>query len=445
MGCVAVVSRWLNCYRAGRLFSFEKFLFSGDQFPVSAVTRVRRMQSYSSFKAGCSRKRQRTNVGNTAIAVSNDEIVKQEKRLATEMIMSTAMQTELDQAKIEQFTGKMVGVLNGGALALMTSIGHRTGLFDVMAEMPFSTSQQIADEANLDERYVREWLGAMVTGEIVEYQPKTKMYRLPPEHASILTRQSPANFGVTMQFVAVMGEVESQIVERFKSGGGVGYECYCRFHSVMAEESSQTVVAALEAHILPLAPGLTERLNEGIRVLDVGCGSGRAMCAMAQAFPNSRFVGYDLCSETIEAGRAEAERQGLTNVAFEQRDVANLGDDKSFELVCAFDAIHDQAAPDKVLSEIHRVLTDDGIFLMQDIAGSSHLENNEDHPIAPFMYTISCMHCMSVSLAQGGAGLGAMWGKELACQMLKTAGFDSTQVEQLEHDIINYYYISSKS
>ena len=195
---------------------------------------------------------------------------------------------ELDQQKAEAFAGRMIGTLNEGAIAIMTSIGHRTGLFDTMSGLPFSTSGEIASAANLDERYVREWLGAMVVGGIVEHDPENGTYYLPPEHAAFLTRAaSPDNIAVSAQFISVMGTVEDEIVEVFRRGGGVPYSAFPRFHEVMAEDSGQTVVAALFDHILPLVPGLTERLEEGIEVLDVGSGSGRALNLMARAFPTA--------------------------------------------------------------------------------------------------------------------------------------------------------------
>ena len=157
-------------------------------------------------------------------------------------------------------------------------------------------------------------------------------------------------------------------------------------------------------------------------MLDIGCGSGRAVCRLAAEFPNSRFVGYDLCDDAVAAARAEAERQGLNNIRFETRDVSQLGEKEKFDLITAFDAIHDQAKPDVVLREIVAALRPGGTFLMQDILASSHLEKNLDNPIAPFLYTISTMHCMTVSLAQGGAGLGTCWGRELAEKMLRDAG-----------------------
>src|ERR687889_526639 len=345
--------------------------------------------------------------------------------------------TDLDQAKAEEFAERMVGVLNEGSIALMTSIGHRTGLFDVMAGLPPYTSEQIASVADLNERYVREWLGAMVVGKIVDHDPENGTYRLPQEHAAFLTRAaSPDNIAAFTQYVALLGTVEDGIVESFKNGGGLPYSAFPRFHEVMAEDSGQTVLPALTDHILPLVPGLTERLEAGIDVLDVGCGSGRALNLMARTFPNSRFLGYDLSEEAIARACAEAQEHGTTNARFEVEDAATLDEEASYDLITTFDAVHDQADPAAVLIGIANALREDGVYLMQDIAGSSHHNNNLEHPIGPFLYTISCMHCMTVSLAQGGAGLGAAWGEELALQMLREAGFGPVEVKRLEHDIM---------
>ena len=236
--------------------------------------------------------------------------------------------------------------------------------------------------------------------------------------------------------------MEDQITECFRTGGGVPYDQYHRFHEVMAEESKQTVVMPLLEHILPLAPEIIEKLERGCKVLDFGCGKALAMAALARQFPNSTFYGYDLCEEAIEAGRKQA--GDLPNLFLEQKDVAGFDEEGSFDVIFTFDSVHDQADPARVLSNIHRALKDDGVYLMQDIAGSSHVEKNIDHPLGPFIYTISCMHCMSVSLEQGGAGLGAMWGEELAEQMCKEAGFGHFEKKNLEHDIINNFYILKK-
>ena len=353
--------------------------------------------------------------------------------------------TGIDEKRAEAFGEKMVGILNGAATALMVSVGHRTGLFDVMSGLEGSTSAGIASEAGLDERYVREWLGAMVTGGIVEFDETQGTYCLPVEHAMSLTRESrPNNIAATCQWIPVLGSVEDEIVDCFERGGGVPYSSFERFHAVMAEESDQSVVAVLLDEILPGVPGVVEALEQGIDVLDVGCGSGRALNVMAATYPKSRFTGYDFSSEGVNAGKAEAAANGLTNVHFEMRDVAELEVDDAFDLITAFDAIHDQARPDVVLQRISRALRGDGLFLMQDIAGSSHVHEDRENAMAPFLYTISCMHCMTVSLASDGAGLGAMWGKDLACQMLAVAGFGNVSVTELPHDAMNYYYAARK-
>ncbi len=359
------------------------------------------------------------------------------------MSSMSACPQEVDQGT--NFADRLVQIINHGALSLMLGIGHRTRLFDVMSELPPSTAESIARAAGLNERYVREWLGSMVTGRIVNYDSSHGTYELPADHAALLTRSAvPINFASAMQWIAVLGGVEDKIVECFHNGGGVGYEAFHRFHEVMAEESTQTVVAALTEGILPLADGLAEQLDQGIEVLDIGCGSGRAICRLAAEFPKSQFVGFDLCSDAIAAGRAEANRLKLTNVKFEPRDVTKIGDIERFDLITAFDAIHDQARPDLVLREIAGALRPNGTFLMQDILASSHLEQNIDNPVATFLYTISTMHCMTVSLAQGGAGLGTCWGRELAERMLHDAGFAEVRVEKLPHDDMNYYYIAKK-
>jgi 2-polyprenyl-3-methyl-5-hydroxy-6-metoxy-1,4-benzoquinol methylase len=352
----------------------------------------------------------------------------------------------LNQTKAEAFAQRMLDILNSGALALMTSIGHRTGLFDTLAKLPPSTSQQIAEAAGLNERYVREWLGAMVTGRFVEYAPATGTYSLPAEHAAFLTRDaSPNNLAVTAQFIPLLATVEDQVLDCFHKGGGVPYSAYKRFHQVMAEDSGQTVVAALEESVLPLIPDLMEALERGINVLDVGCGSGRALNQMAKRFPNSRFKGYDCSEEAIATAQLEANNRGLTNSQFQVKDAAQLNEVEQYDLICTFDAIHDQAQPDVVLRGIHQALRLDGTYLMQDIRASSQVHGNLEHPAAPMLYTISCLHCMTVSLSTGGMGLGAVWGEEKALEMLTEAGFTSVTIQQLDHDFLNNYYIVKKN
>lgn len=350
-----------------------------------------------------------------------------------------------DRPSAEAFAERTLQIVNDAALALMLSIGHRTRLFDVMAGRPDWSAADLAEAAGLSERYVREWLAALATGRIVEFDAGSERYSLPPAHAAYLTRAaSPNNLAVTMQWIALLGSAEDAVVEAFAHGQGVPYSAYPRFHPVMAEESQQTVVEGLVPHILPLVPGLVGRLAGGIQVLDVACGSGRALLALAASFPKSQFTGIDMSAEAIQSAGDEARRRRLRNTQFIHGDAAELASGNEYDLVTAFDAIHDQARPGLVLQRIHDSLGPGGVLLMQDILGHTHVADNLAHPLAPFLYTISCLHCMSVSLAAGGPGLGAMWGREQAVSMLQSAGFEDVRVETLPHDPLNYYYVAVK-
>jgi 2-polyprenyl-3-methyl-5-hydroxy-6-metoxy-1,4-benzoquinol methylase len=351
----------------------------------------------------------------------------------------------INAERAEAFAGHMVDVLNSAAIALMTSIGHQVGLFDTLAGLPPATSDEIARAAGLQERYVREWLGAMATGRIVDHDPKAKTYWLPPDHAASLTRAAGSgNLAGATQFIPLLAQVEERVVDSFRNGGGVPYSAYPRFQRLMAEDSATVHDAALIDAILPLAPGLPQRLRDGVEVADIGCGSGHAINLMAKAFPRSRFIGYDLSEEGIRAARREAQAMGLTNAQFDVRDVTALDAHNRFDLITAFDAIHDQAHPAQVLAGIAGALRPDGVFLMVDIRASSDLHENVDLPLAPFLYTVSTLHCMTVSLAQAGAGLGTMWGEQTARRMLAEAGFTRVEVKQIEGDIFNTYYIATR-
>jgi ubiquinone/menaquinone biosynthesis C-methylase UbiE len=345
----------------------------------------------------------------------------------------------------EDFGGRMLSILNDGMITLLISVGHKTGLFDALADNPRATSREIAQAAHLNERYVREWLGGMVTGRIVDYDPSSGTYTLPADRAAYLTTKAGVdNMAIFAQYVPLMGNVEDMIVRCFRKGGGVPYSEYPEFQKLQAEETARVFDAKLISHIIPLATGLADRLTEGINVLDVGCGSGRAINIMAKNYPKSKFWGYDFSRDGISAARSEAKRWRLSNAQFKVVDAAKMSDRSKFELITAFDTIHDQVRPDKVLRAIHRALRSGGTFLMQDIAASSYLHENVDNPMAPMIYTFSTLHCMTVSLANKGMGLGTAWGEQRAKEMLGQAGFDQVMVRKVEGDILNNYYISAK-
>jgi ubiquinone/menaquinone biosynthesis C-methylase UbiE len=193
-----------------------------------------------------------------------------------------------------------------------------------------------------------------------------------------------------------------------------------------------------------MVEGLIDKLNAGIDVADVGCGAGHAVNVMAKAFPNSRFTGYDFSEEGVARGRAEAAEWGLKNASFEVKDAATVDGSKQFDFITVFDAIHDQAKPARVLQGISQALKPGGTFLCVDVQADSTHAGNMDHPMGPTLYSISTFHCMTVSLAYGGDGLGTCWGTQVATKMLNDAGFKRIETKTVEGDIMNNYYIARK-
>ena len=354
------------------------------------------------------------------------------------------------------FAEKMTNILNYSALNLAMAVGYQTGLFDVMDT--FDTPQTlrgIADKADVNPRYLKEWLGVMVTGQIVELstgEDDQTRYYLPKQHGDLLARRAGnSNLGVYTQEIPLLtSSAMEAVVEGFSTGDGVAYDRYPKFQTFMSQLANAKHRQVLVDEFLPSVDGgrIIERLKSGIRVCDLGCAQGVALMLMAEAFPQSRFTGIDISREVIEAGRSQAARQRLANLDFITMDAANLKDNtdfkNSFDYVTAFDAVHDQTRPLEVLQGIHHSLAAGGVFSMVDISAQSNLADNLGHPMGPFLYTVSLMHCMPVGLVDGGSGLGMMWGREKAVEMLKEVGFEQVQVLEIAEDPFNLHFLSYK-
>jgi 2-polyprenyl-3-methyl-5-hydroxy-6-metoxy-1,4-benzoquinol methylase len=354
----------------------------------------------------------------------------------------TETATSFDKDRARAFTKRMLDILNDGALSLMMSVGHKAGLFDAMDGTAARSSSEIAANAGLDERYVREWLAAMACGGIVDYDADNETFQLPAEHSGLVTRRAgPLNLTVPMQHISLLGEVEDDLVDAFQNGGGVPYDKFPRFQALTAESSERRFHSGLVNQVVPLLD-MDDALTSGIDVADVGCGSGLASYLLGKEFPNSQFVGFDMSQDGIAHASEVAREQ--TNVSYEVADAAGLDQHERFDLVTTFDAIHDQAHPTTVLSNIFAMLRPGGTYLCVEPKASSRLEDNIPDPMAPYMYTISTMHCMTVSLAYGGEGLGAAWGHQLATEYLTNAGFVDIEIAGIRDDRGNNYFISKK-
>jgi SAM-dependent methyltransferase len=348
----------------------------------------------------------------------------------------------LDQARVEAFAGRLMELYTGGMLTYLVDIGHRTGLFAILAEGP-ATSAELAARADLQERYVREWLAALASGGIVDYDPGSGSFRLPAEHAACLTGRGSANLAPLSRLDTHLAKHVDAVARAFREGGGVSYaEFRPEFTDVMDALGRGVFDELLVDAYLPLVPGLAERLAAGARVADIGCGTGHAMTLLAGAYPASTFVGYDLATDAIARARSEA--AGLANVGFEVRDVARLEVERPFDVVFVFDAIHDQVDPAAVLARIHAALVPGGTFVMVEPRASSNLEDNLGNPLAAFLYGVSTLHCMTVSLAGGGAGLGTAWGEQAARAMLAEAGFGEVVAHEAPGDPTNAVFVTTR-
>jgi ubiquinone/menaquinone biosynthesis C-methylase UbiE len=309
----------------------------------------------------------------------------------------------------------------GGLVTLAADAGYRSGLLEAAADAGAVTPAELAATGDFSERHVREWLGLMATAGIFAYEPGTGRFTLDPNMAAVLPM-----FALTAQ-LSMFGKYVPDVVRTLQQGGGIPYSDYPEFTAFMDSVNRATYDGMLvDGHIAAVA-GLTERFEAGASVLDIGCGSGHVVNLLGRAFPKSTFVGYDFNAGAIAAAGAEADAWGLGNVRFEVRDVARLPGDDRFDVVTAFDCIHDQARPRQVLAEVHRVLVPGGMFVMFEPKASSHVEDNVGNLTAQICYGVSLFHCLQVSLAENGEGLGAAWGEQLARELLAEAGFGEVE------------------
>lgn len=351
------------------------------------------------------------------------------------------MSQTMDRAKAGAFVEKLKSTYQSAMLAILLDLARRTDLLEHLAQEP-STAAGLAERSGLSERHVRELLSGLAVAEVVEYHAESATFTLPAEHALWLTGARATNLAPMAGLVVGLAPRLDDVEAAFRSGGGVHYDQYRpHFTHAMDSVGRARYDEMLISTYLPTAPGLPERLAKGARVGDVGCGTGHCLNLMAQAYPASTFIGYDFSEEAIALGRAEAEAMGLTNITFEAVDVLHLPTEPSFDVLFAFDAIHDQADPAGVLARIRAALHPEGEFFMVDIKAASDLENNLGDPTKIIIYGTSVMHCMQVSLAVGGAGLGTAWGTELAVAMLHEAGFEQVSVHDLDRDPTNCIYV----
>jgi ubiquinone/menaquinone biosynthesis C-methylase UbiE len=347
----------------------------------------------------------------------------------------------VDKAKREQFISQLTGYVTGASLAGLIYIGDRVGLFKAMAGSDPLTTAALAKKTGLQERYVREWLSAMAAAGVVTYDAQTETFSFPEEHAAVLADEnSPSFLGGFFQTTPAMMRVVPQVAEAFVQGGGVPFSAYGSDLIAGIDRSNRT---QFQYHLvkrwLPAMPDVIARLESGARVADVGCGSGYPSILMAQAFPRSRFYGFDVSEESLERARRDAQGKGVGDrVEFQRVSASELPDSPKFDFITSFDAIHDMVDPRGAVRSIRRALADDGAYMMVEVKAGDTLTENLN-PLGAMMYSMSTLHCLTVSLAHNGEGIGTMMGERKAREIALEAGF--TRFHRLPIDsAFNVFY-----
>lgn len=352
-------------------------------------------------------------------------------------------QPALDQAKMEAFVHKVLGDTSATLTTTLAAIGDRLGLFQALATHGPATSVELATRTGINERYAREWLGGMASAGYLTYEPTGHRFTLPPEHAPALVQENgPVFFGGVYQEITALVGILDPLTDAFRTGGGIPQAAYSdhlwdgleRFTNIWFEN-------LLIQQWLPAMPDVAAKLAHGARVADVGCGRGRALIKLAQTFPNSRYIGYDIFGPTIERAMANARTAGVAErVRFEQRDVSK-GLPEQYDVITTFDVVHDAVDPVGLLRTIRQGLQADGIYVCLDINCSDKLEENSG-PLGALFHGFSVLYCMTTSLAGGGAGLGTLGFHEPKVRELcAEAGFSNVRRVPLENPFNNLYEI----
>lgn len=345
----------------------------------------------------------------------------------------------MDRDRIQAFMERFVEMAAGATTIGLLAIADRAGLNQFMADHQPRTNAEIAAKAGLQPRYVEEVLSGLAAAGVYDFDAATGQFSLAPEHAVFVAQEaSPYFMGGWFDMIPAMYEQIDDLVEATRVGGGVPFE---QFGPGMirgiARGNGPAQEILLVSKWLPGVTGLVERLESGIRVADVGCGSGSAIITMARAYPASQFVGYDISLDQIGIARERGE--DTPNLTFELARVEDLPTTPAFDLITSFDVIHDLADPEAGLNRIHQALAERGQLFMMEPAADSDLEENLT-PRGALLYGVSAMHCMTQSLARGGQGVGAVWGRQAIEQAARRAGFATvTRLERISNTFSDFF------
>jgi 2-polyprenyl-3-methyl-5-hydroxy-6-metoxy-1,4-benzoquinol methylase len=351
----------------------------------------------------------------------------------------------LDSEKLGQYAQMVAGTVQQSLNCALSFVGDQLGLYRTLYGLGATNSTGLAEASGLDERWVREWLYQQATTGQIEYRDDDETFALSPEAAAVLVDDThPAYLGGMFQSAVALYETIDELPKSFRSGIGQSYEakgesCACGVERM----SRQFQHYQLVQNLLPMLDGVVAKLESGVRVADVGCGSATSTVTMAKAFPNSQFFGYDNSRNALKRATQSVSESGVENVTILDPTHDPLSEDGSFDLITTFDVIHDSTHPVELIAAIRKSLTADGTWLCADVIGKpTFAENLADNPIAPLAYAFSVMVCMSSALSvPGGAGLGTLgFHEQKARELTAAADFSRFRRIDYEGDIFNAYY-----
>jgi 2-polyprenyl-3-methyl-5-hydroxy-6-metoxy-1,4-benzoquinol methylase len=341
-------------------------------------------------------------------------------------------ETAVNKEAIKQFAEKVYVDMAGAMATGMAYVGVKTGLFRAMAGKGPMGAGYVAEVSGLQSRYVEEWLKGMSSAGYLHYDAVSQTFELPAEHSYLLTSEGTDHFvGGLFQFAPVALRIAPKVAEAFEKGGGVKFEefgpdCVSALDMINAGQYEQR----LGSYWLTKLPDVAARLEQGGRVLDVGCGVGRVGITIAKTFPKCQVVGLDPDAKSIRQARHSAEAAGVSDrVHFLAQTTKDYQSDGGFDLITACDCVHDFSAPERTLAEIRSLLRPDGVLFVIEPKAADRLEDNINS-LATVYYGFSIFHCMTQSLAEGGPGLGTCMGPSKTKHLLGDAGF--SRVEQLD-------------
>jgi SAM-dependent methyltransferase len=333
----------------------------------------------------------------------------------------TTTQT-IDEAKLNDFLGKVVGDVGSTMSAILVVLGDRLGLYKALAGAP-ATAAELAERAGIAERYAREWLNSQASGGYVTYDPKTCRFTLPPEQATALTdSNSPAFVPGLFQVAAAMWAAWETMAGKFKSGAGLAWGEHhpCLFEGTERFFRSGYIGNLMSAW-LPSLDGVEDKLRAGARVADVGCGLGASTILMAKAYPRSRFFGFDSHAGSIELARERARAAGVADrVTFDVAQATSFPGE-GYDLIAHFDCLHDMEDPAGAARHARKAIAKDGTWMIVEPFASDRPEDNHN-PVGRVFYSASTMICVPHSLSLGGPALGAQAGEARLRQIVVEGG-----------------------